>query len=274
MGKLANFLKEYRKEKGELSAKTFHSGLSRRGFDCNYPYYMKIESGKILPSSDLVNQLAYIVGGKKGKLLIKAYCEDQFPKHAEIFVQDFVPLKGNPQFKEEAEVGNRNFGQKEISRRQVASLLKSNHHYWIFVLMTLSRRPLKFVELEDTFSEIEISSVVEDLKNEKLVLESGDRKIEALYPDIRFPDSKDSEELQKIYATFDLWDRQLVESSLFQTLFKRILLRRISPRYLNIVSKQLESLTEIIKSADEIDSVHNDEVVYLQILFKKGRLPG
>lgn len=50
--------------------------------------------------------------------------------------------------------------------------------------------------------------------------------------------------------------------------------RRISPRYLSVINKHLEALTELIRLSDESDKSHNTEVLHIQIKLQTGELPG
>lgn len=274
MGRLSEFLLLHRKKAGHTSAKKFHQVLSKKGLDCNYPYYMKIEAGQLLPSSDLINQMAKILGEEVGSDLVRAYCQDQFPQHPNLFSGAKAPKENIKKILDvENSVQNRNFGQKDLNLRQVASLAKSLHHYWVFVLATMSRRALTLKEINEAFPEADVPGILRDLVKEKILIMHKEDQIEASYPDIRFPKAT-TEDLKNQYRRFDQWDQQLVMSSLFQQVFKRTLLRRISPRYLHLAEKQLETLVEMIKSSDEVDPKYNEDVIYLELLFKKGRLPG
>jgi hypothetical protein len=57
-------------------------------------------------------------------------------------------------------------------------------------------------------------------------------------------------------------------------LVNKMIIRRVSGRYLVIIRKQLEVLFELVKSSDETDIRFNDQVLQLKVALRQGKLPG
>ena len=53
-----------------------------------------------------------------------------------------------------------------------------------------------------------------------------------------------------------------------------MMIRRISPRYLSTIQKQIDNITDFIRLSDESDQKHNNDVLHLQIKLSHGELPG
>lgn len=267
MNLVAQTLKEIRLRLQYDSAKTFFGFLSERGLVCNYPYYMKIEKGDAFPSSSVLNQIAKSLPDSEGVLLVKAFCADQFKDFSYLFEIDrntSSALTDNS-----AEVHQ---GQRELSQRQVHTLASGVSLYHVFLMCTLARRPLQVQELETFFSKKVLIAALDTLFKEKILVQSA-QGIQAFSPDVIFPKSS-SDELSKYYEKLDQWDIEFGEQFELQDVLSKMLIRRISFRYLSLIQKQLEMLFDLVRSSDEIDTRYNSQVVQLQISLKKGTLPG
>lgn len=269
MGVFAESLKEIRNRLGHQSGKKFFQFLKKRGFECNYTYYMKWENGQGVPSKELINQLAKLLPQNESQLLIKSFCVEFFPDFAHLF--DGLSDLGEAKVATEV-VAPVSAGQVEITARQIAVLQEHSLHYHIFVLCTLSRREIALKELEKYFVNLKIEKAIEKLKSENLIIESA-KGIIAFAPDVKFPKSETAE-LKKAYQKFDIWDAEFSQVFQLASLTKKMMLRRISFRYLGLIQKQLELLFDLIRSADEIHNVHNDKVIHLKIELNQGKLPG
>ncbi|WP_374074583.1 hypothetical protein [Bdellovibrio bacteriovorus] len=267
MNLVAKTLKEIRLRMQYESAKTFFGFLSERGLDCNYPYYMKIEKGDAFPSSSILNQIAKSLPESDGVLLVKAFCADQFKDFSYLFEVD----QGASSVISEESIEIHQ-GQRELSRRQVHILASGSSPYHVFLMCTLARRPLQVQELETFFPKKVLSSALEVLIKEKIVVQSA-QGIQAFSPDVIFPKDT-SEELGKYYEKLDQWDIEFGEQFDLQDVLSKMLIRRISFRYLSLIQKQLEMLFDLVRSSDEIDTRHNSQIIQLQVSLKKGALPG
>lgn len=268
MSLVGEALKNIRQRLRYSSAKTFFAFLTERGLDCNYPYYMKIEKGDAFPSSAILNQMAKSLPENDGTLLVRAFCADQFKDFSYLFdVSEFS--KSSSSDKESATVPQ---GQRELSRRQVHVLATQSSLYHVFLMCTLARHPLQVGDLEKFFSKKLLGDILDMLIKEKILVRSADG-IQAFSPDVRFP-KDESEDLKKYYQKFDEWDVEFGAHFGLEEVLGKMLIRRISFRYLSLIQKQFEMLFDLVKSSDEIDTRHNAQIIQLQVSLKKGSLPG
>lgn len=82
-------LSDIRVQLGFNSARSFYVKHLRMGgpLDFTYPYYMKIEGDRILPSYACIAAIANRLGTEHSNRLILAYCATIFPKHSSIFFE-------------------------------------------------------------------------------------------------------------------------------------------------------------------------------------------
>ncbi|MFP5457177.1 MAG: hypothetical protein ACLGG7_00455 [Bacteriovoracia bacterium] len=263
MGKLSDKLKEIQVLKGHHSAKSFYQTLANSGLECNYPYFMRILQGTLLPSSEIVHQIAKITKTHLGEEVIKAFCQDQFPDFDHLFP---VTETKAPQKQKSALVLDR----KSLTVRQVHIIGKSVVHYHVFVLLTLARTPIEVRELSQLLKEKNLEAVMTELEEGQILVREG-TAILAAFPDVTFP--KDSG-LGPLYQKMDEWDVSFGDRFNLETVIKRMQIRRISWRYLNLIEAQLNLALEMIRSADELDTKHNDHIIHLQLTLKQGKVPG
>lgn len=269
MGLFNQTLKEIRARLGHGSAKSFFQDLEKRGVECNYPYYMKLEKGDAFPSSGLVNQIAKALPELEAARLVKAYCADQFRDFQFLFEIESGEDSGGAGADSLAEVSQ---GQRELSVRQVSVLGTAAATYHIFLLCTLARRPLAIAELAEYFPKKVLESNLDLLLKEKILVQISSG-IQAFSPDVIFPREKDAA-LSLVYKKFDQWDLEFGEQFELEELVSRMAIRRISFRYLGIIHKQLELLFDLVRASDEIETKHNSQIIQLQVQLKKGSLPG
>lgn len=274
MGPLTKALKDIRLGLGFDSAKKFFVYLKQRGLACNYAYYMKIEKGDAFPSSQLLNQIAKSLPQEESHFLIKVYCAEQFQDFDFLFnVQDSINnrasnLKLNADIPKVSELSQ---GRPELSPRQVNLLARGPQFYYIFVLCTLARNALSPEDLNPYFSKKVIQETVDVLLSENILVRT-EKGLTSFAPDVRFP--PDSESLAGCYQKFDQWDVLFAEQFEMSEVISKMLIRRISFRYLGLIQKNLEVLFDLIRASDEMDSRHNSHVIQLQVQLKKGVLPG
>jgi len=265
MSRLAEKLREIQTLKGHAQAKAFYASLKKRGLECNYPYFMRILQGALRPSSDLVLQLAKILSSNLGEEVVKAYCQDQFPDYDHLFPVDAVKLQKT---KPKAELV---IDRKTLTLRQVHLIGKSVVHYHVFVLLTLAREPIAVADLKQILKDPKgVDQVLAELE-EGLILVREGLTIIAAFPDVAFP--KDAS-LSKLYAQLDEWDVSFGEQFQLDTVIKRMQIRRISWRYLNLIESHLNLVLEMIRSSDELETKHNDHIIHLQLTLKQGKVPG
>lgn len=267
---LSEFLTFLRSEEGGESAKSFHESLAKRGLECNYPTYKKIENGQLLPSPSLVTQLAAALPPAWKEELILAYSRTQFPAYAHLFPGETsgrTPARKTPP-RPAASVD----AVRELTRRQVAILAKSTGHYHLFLMLSLARRPLPRKDLERKFRK-DFDRLVKDFEDGDFLLpeENG---VALRTTEWKFPSSQEDSSLAKTYRQFDDWDLAFGDQFGFETLLQRMLIRRISPRYLTLIQKQLEVCLDLVRTSDELDARHNENLVQVRIQLKSGSLPG
>lgn len=261
-------LLEVRKKYYPDSAKKAWEIWKSRGLEVNYPYYMRLEQGKALPSAEVVSQIAQQLLQSDREKLVLSYCMTLFPAEKNLFAKSHltVPLQKPNKEKDGSKA------QKELKMRQIQALAESKTHYQIFVVLLLARSGIDISELQKKFEGKQFALAFRDLENSQLVY-SKEKVAYATHTDVRFPDPLDPH-LQKIYLQFDLWDREFSKDFKFESLFKKKVVRRVSLRYLKILTQQLELTSEIVKSSDEVDPLLNDEVVVLELSLQRGRVPG
>jgi hypothetical protein len=268
MAAFAEELKSIRRETGHRSARSFFDWLSERGVAFNYSYYMRLEQGG-LPSEKLVQELAAAVGEPFADRLVLAYCRALFPKQKYLFAKPAAktsaPISSLPESRAPS-------SQKELTLRQVAAIASAESVYHLFLLVTLSRRAISRAETAPLFKPKAYDQAVKLLTAEGILRES-DEGISAVSVEARFPDSY-NQELKDAYARFDLWDESFGHQFALEQLLNKMLLRRVSGRYLAIIRKQLEALFDLVKSSDETDTRYNDTVLQMKVVLRQGKLPG
>jgi len=160
-------------------------------------------------------------------------------------------------------------GQKKLTEKQVHTLAMNKDNYHLFLMMTLARKPLEQKDLENFKS---FKKSIAALKAEQILVSTND-SIQAASTEFVFPKAE-TETLKKYYETFVLWDKEFEKKFSLETLVNKMMIRRISPRYLGLIQKQIEVLVDILRISDESDVRHNNQVIQLQINLCKGEIPG
>lgn len=255
-------LLHFQKALGFPTSKAFFLYLQKQGLECNYQYFSKLKKGGGLPSSTIINQIAKALPQEMGEKLVTTFCAQQFESFSYLFQQ-------SPKTENQTQRPLVDQGQKILTPKQIAVLSQNKENYFLFLVLTLSRRSVGVEELHH-------------LKNKKQAIEAlleaeichhEDDLIRASSSEFRFPPS-DSTELKKAYELFDHWDHEFSEQFSFETLVNKMMIRRISPRYLGIIQKNAELLFDFVRASDEADKRYNQEVLHLNFVLKKGELPG
>ncbi len=262
---LGTTLVRIRKALGYPSARAFHAWLSQRAeLGINYSYYMRIESGRVQPSSSAVDTIASLLPQPHGDHLTLAWCRDAFPARAALFTG---PSEAPPR----TSTGKNSLTrvhQKVLTEKQVAAIAATKEHYYLFLVATLARGPVTLGELPFSQSE----RVVTDLEAAKVVIrEAG--AVRSTFPEWAFPQAA-SKSLQEVYRKLDAWDRE--RNAYFGLKKEKTaeMFRRISPRYLDLVLQNVDLLLQTVRLAEDMSPVHNDEVVGLSLEISRGRIPG
>lgn len=266
MSAFAQELKSARSVLGHKNARAFFDSLKEKGVSFNYSYYMRLEQGG-LPSEKVAQEIASALKGELADRLILAYCRCLFPKNSYLF--EAPAAKKEPAQAEKTYVPS---GQKELSLKQVAVIAASKANYHLFLAATLARRLVKEKEFHEWFNPRELAVSLKQL-GEAALVRVTEEGFEAVSIESRFPDAYNSE-LKAAYSKFDLWDEEFGARMGLDLLVNKMIIRRVSGRYLVIIRKQLEVLFELVKSSDETDVRFNDQVLQLKVALRQGKLPG
>ena len=284
---LQNALPELRKSLSFKSARAFyHDYLNQRTrLDINYSYYMKIEGGKIIPSPQIISTICSALEDDAAEALMLAYCETIFPQRAGVFKKmgrkprEKVLKPSKPQ-KSEANSSEQSpdqspamlASQKYLTQAQVACIGKSRSHYYAFLILTLAREPVTVTQLFEHLKGERLDPILKDLEKSKLVLINGD-DIRSISNEMRFPNAETPSE-KKLSEQIDLWNMNFHQVMGFDIFLQKMLLRRVSARYLSVIQAHCNVLLDLVRSSDEMDQDHNDEVLMLNVSLQRGQLPG
>ena len=267
---LASILLKLREKKGHKSARSLYNNFtSSENRPFNYSYYMKIEKGDVLPSPKIIEFIASFFDPEDSDLIHLAYCKDMFPDKRYLFespdTMEIIHEKNEI-------IQNKNVSKSELNIKQVAALASKKEVYEIFIIASLARRKIKFQELTDLYDEKKIKSVIKKLTSLGLI-ESDNNTFKTRNMDYIFP--KDyNEDLKKMYKTFDKWDLELPQKLNLEKIIHKSFTKRVSLRYLNLMQDQLNFVFELIRSADDNDPRHNEQVIQLVVSLNSGKLPG
>jgi hypothetical protein len=253
---------------GHKTTKSFYNYLEKRNLECNYQYYVKIEKNVVIPSSHLINQIAKSIPKVDAESLIRSYCKMQFENFKYLFNHsEFETItESKTNIVKKAKLHQ---GQKELTEAQVAALALKKENYHLFLLITLSRRPLTKIEFAKY---INLTKGIKVLIENKIVIFHGDAYVSASNEFV-FPKAY-SESLKKHYELFDKWDADFENHFGLEKIINKMMIRRISPRYLILIQKQIELLMDLIRASDETDISINDQVIQLQMSLSGGKIAG
>lgn len=266
----ADTLKASRSKLGFKSQRAFYQELSKRGaIDMNYSYYARIESARTLPAPPLAKRLAQLVGTPEAEKLVVSYCRTLFPEFTHLFQSPsdaFGAKTISPAPKASP------IRQQFLNPRQVHAISQSRHHYFLFLLITLSRIPIQLTELEQRpFPKEVLKRCVLDLEKANL-LRVQDGKIHSLSSEMRFPSADAS--LKSIYLKLDEWEEKLEEEFDLKNLERKMFFRRTSERQFRLIQRALEFLFDLTRASDELKPELNDQVFLMRVRLSRGRLPG
>jgi hypothetical protein len=276
MESFSSTLKSTRIKLGFPSARAFYQMLvSRASVEMNYPYYTRIEAGQVFPSLKVVNQIALCLPKAFSENLILAYCGEAFPKHRTLFRQsasaEVSPSPHRPARPSSAATSP-SVAQIELSESQVSALTQSRDHYFLFLIVTLSRRALACDLIASSFNFHSFDEAVDDLTKARVIFKEAN-SLAPSYPEYRFPAAATTG-LKQMYAKLNHWDQERGEFFGLETLSNKQMFRRVSPRYVQLIYQNLQFLYDLSRLADEADVTHNDSVVSLLVQLQTGKIPG
>jgi transcriptional regulator with XRE-family HTH domain len=273
---LGQTLKRIRESIGYASARSFFLFLSKRiPTDFKYPYYTRIESGETFPSAKVINQIATQLPNHLGNELVRVYCMALFPNRREAFRSDRpneTPSEVAPRNHRAKPLAESGRQQLELNGRQVDIISKSQHHYYLFLAVTLARRGLSPKELESIFPAIDLKQAMKDLEDAQVAIIEGDFILPA-FPEYRFPRAE-AGNLRQTYERLDKWDQQRGRFFGLQEVTHKQMFRRVSSRNVGLLLKGFDLLYEMNRLSDESDVSFNDSVVSLVVRMEAGKIPG
>lgn len=263
-----NFSQELVRIRLELSFKTtksFYNYLKSRGLECNYQYFVKIIKGQTFPTHVIVNQIIKPLNTEQAETLIKAYCGMQFHQHSYLFKKEISTISDS-----QINTLEINQGQKVLSSLQISTLAKCKENYFLFLILTLSRKGLILSEIKDLNKKFH--QALKDLVNTQIAFIEKDYLF-STSNEFRFPKNDDNE-IIGYYRKFDEWDLIFGDEFKFKNILNKMMIRRISPRYLSLITKQIELLSDQVRMSDETERNHNSEVIQLHIRLNTGKILG
>jgi hypothetical protein len=273
---LRETLIQIRTELGHESARAFYRFLgNRRKLDFNYAHYMKVEGGKALPSPAMVASIGSALDPKAADRLTLAYCETLFPSQRHLFKNPAPPqAPAGTKPVPSAGEGPTLIRQQYLTEAQVAALCRSSLHYSLFLALTLARGPVAPAALTTLFAAqaAECEQALHDLAAARLVRVERD-EVSSIAKEMRFPKAE-SESMRKMYEQIDLWNFDFDRRMGFEALLQKMMIRRVSARYLGVILGHCNVLMDLVRAAEELDPSHNDDVLMLNCTLSRGKLPG
>lgn len=276
MKSLGTNLLKLREKRGFPSARAFYLWLEEKGeLEFNYAYYKKIENDEKFPSVKVIHSIAACLERSEREALILCFCQNQFPHDVHLFEKkekEHLHQKEIKKSKSQVKAGTL-IGQKELSERQVAVLADCPENFFLFSVMTLARTQVSEPELLQYFRKDELASAITALKKAKLITQENSQ-LAASYPEYLFPRVQGSQSLKKLYQKLDQYEHQKLSFFGFQKHSKAVFLRRVSPRYIELIQSHIELLYQMVRMADEQNVEQNDAVCSLEVKFHSTHLPG
>lgn len=275
---LGECLQNVRKKLGFLSARSFYMDLSKRlelGF--NYSYYMKIEADQLMPSEKVISQLASLLPGPDGDLVVATYCSTMFPQQMKRLLsatkdeEKAVPVPKKKVKKENASESHIRSYQMELTEKQVAIVASSKSHYFLFLILTLSRRGIAKKELS-AYKFEKIEKALEDLLEGKLIYKEEDLYFPS-FPEFIFPKAETTA-LKNLYNKINTYDLEKNQQFGLTKVKRSSFFKRISPRQAEIILMHLDLLFQTIRTADDMDVSYNTEVLSFDLTYYRGKVIG
>lgn len=271
MNEFARQLLRIRKDLGFKSAKPFYESLAqRRSLGFNYSYYLRIEKGETLPSHKIVNELATLFEKEEAENLVLAYSKVLFPQFEYLFSSD--DYKEAHETRQTKSTASRTAHHQELTERQFINLVNNKESYYIFLLTTLAREPIPLDTIEFFFSKKAIGKALELLEEMNLVSRSEGSLMPAT-TDIRVPPAE-NDPMKRAFSKMADLDEDFGEMFELESLLNKMMIHRVSPRYMDIIRSQLDVLFALIRSSHEVDSRYNDKVMQFKVSINYGKIPG
>lgn len=267
-------LKRIRSEMGYSSALSFYDYLKDNERSIfNYSYYVKIEAGKVLPSSKVLSLLKRHMKKIHYDVLVASYMRDLIPDCDHLIKDEYIELNEayEHSFIKEDLTSSKRDDFLEFTQQQVSVLAEHKIHYQIFILLTLARYSLSKEQIERAVGK-RCKKYLSYLNENKLIKFDGDFYT-SLSSEVKMPKAT-NDQLRKFYDKFDRWDKEIGVDYDFTNIKRKGLIKRISPKYIDLISKQLDLVIDLIHTSNDLDQDVNDAILSLNLSVDIGRLPG
>jgi hypothetical protein len=277
MSLIRDTLIEIRLSLGHDSAKAFYRYLSgRRKLEFNYAHYMKIEGAKALPSPSMISAIGAALDPKNADRLTLAYCSTLFPNQQKLFkfqsVGSAAPVPSSSKSAPESMAVAK---QQFLTEAQLAALTSSDLHYALFLALAMTRTPVTEKALERLLKPAKgaLEPAIADLERARIIRREEDGGLRSISTEMRFPKAE-SASLKKLYDQIDRWDMELDKRLGFESLLRKMMLRRVSARYFGVILAHTQVLLDLIRASEELDPEYNEDVLLLSLSLSRGRMPG
>ncbi len=262
-----------RKQLGFSSARRFYNEHldKRTRLEFNYQYYMKIEGNKVLPSPKIISSISSTLTEEFSDQLVVAYCETIFPTKRLLF-QKIKKIDKAPFASKAIKTLPTLVQQQYLTENQVSTIGKSRDHYHCFLAVTIARAAVYIPDLKKKLKIKEMKNILEDLIIARLVT-CEDNYVMSISNEMKFP-TEISEALQKTYNQIDVWNTQAAQYLNFTNSMQKMIIRRVSPRYVELILNQANGLFDILRAADETNQSYNEDVMMMNLTISQGKLPG
>ncbi len=82
------------------------------------------------------------------------------------------------------------------------------------------------------------------------------------------------DEISKKYELIDIWTTNIGKRLKLNTPYEKMMIRRISERYRDIIYSHIDLLLNLVRAADETNQNMNDHVVQFSLTLKDGKVLG
>lgn len=263
-----------RKQMGFQSARRFYNEHldKKTRLEFNYQYYMKIEGNKVLPSPKIISSISVTLPEEFSDQLVVAYCETIFPTKRLLFQKMKKPTAPTAHATKAVKTLPTLVQQQYLTESQVGIIGKSQQHYYVFLAVTIARGSILIPELKKKLKIKDMKSILEDLIVAKLVT-CENNYVTSISNEMKFPTDV-SVTLRKTYDQIDAWNIQAAQYFDFANSMQKMIIRRVSPRYIELILNQANGLFDILRAADETNQSYNEEVMMMNLTISQGKLPG
>lgn len=266
-------LASLRRQLGFSSARSFYyDHLSQKlAVPFTYIYYTKMEAGTAIPSPEVVEAISSSIEDiELSKRLIYSYCQNLFPRNKQFFQIETVKVR--EERAKDTEIQRTVQKQKNLTYLQIDAITRTAEHYLIFMIITLARTPINIKDLEEKYGIKNAAKISEEL-SEVQILKIVNEKIVSFSKELVFP--KDVPvDIQKKYDLIDQWTATMGSRLKLDSVYDKMITRRISHRYKDLIYTHIDLLINLIRASDETNQDMNDHVIQFSLSLKDGKVIG